>query len=80
MATDIMAAQQPWYVKEVPTAFISLNLTNHLVDLTMSRTYINAHMDHEEAVDVLIQKLVGKSEFKGRVNKNVWCNRWDTKL
>src|SRR5699024_2117612 len=32
--------QQPWYVKEIPTAFISLNLPNHLIDLTMSRTYI----------------------------------------
>lgn len=72
--------QQPWYVKEIPTAFISLNLPNHLIDLTMSRTYINAHMDHEEAVEVLIQKLIGKSEFKGRSNENVWCNRWDTKL
>lgn len=72
--------QQPWYVKEVPTAFISLNLTNHLIDLTMSRTYINAHMDHDSAVEMLIEKLVGNSAFKGRSNENVWCGRWDTKL
>lgn len=73
-------ADQPWYVAELPTAFVSFNLTNHLIDLTMSRTYINAYMDHRQAVQAFVEKLTGKSPFRGRYNENVWCGRWDTKL
>ncbi|MCI8441522.1 MAG: glycosyl hydrolase [Provencibacterium sp.] len=71
---------QPWYTAELPTAFVSFNLTNHLVDLTMSRTYINVYMDHAQAVRAFVEKLTGKSPFNGRYNENVWCGRWDTRL
>ena len=73
-------ANQPWYVPELPTVFISTALTNHLVDFTMSHTYINAYMDSPIVLEELVKKLTGKSEFKGRYNENVWCGRWDTKL
>lgn len=72
--------QQPWYVSEVPTCFISLYLPNYLIDLTMSRTYINCYQDNPEVIDQLIAKLCGESEFKGIPEENVWCGRWDTKL
>lgn len=71
---------QPWYVRQVPTAFISLYLPNYLVDLTMSRTYINAYQDSDNTVKAVIAKLCGDSEFKGTPSNNVWCGRWDTKL
>lgn len=71
---------QPWYVQQVPTAFISLYLPNYLIDLTMSRTYINCYQDTEQAVKQAIAKLCGESEFKGTPSENVWCGRWDTKL
>ena len=51
-----------------------------LIDLTMSRTYINAYMDGEPQIRSFVDKLVGESPFKGRYNDNVWCGRWDTKL
>ena len=75
-----MPIQQPWYVRQVPTAFISLYLPNYLIDLTMSRTYINCYQDTPEVIDQLIAKLCGESEFKGIPEENVWCGRWDTKL
>lgn len=75
-----MPIQQPWYVRQVPTAFISLYLPNYLIDLTMSRTYINCYQDNPEVIDQLIAKLCGESEFKGTPEENVWCGRWDTKL
>ena len=75
-----MPIQQPWYVRQVPTAFISLYLPNYLIDLTMSRTYINCYQDTPEVIDQLIAKLCGESEFKGTPEENVWCGRWDTKL
>ena len=71
---------QPWYVRQVPTAFISLYLPNYLVDLTMSRTYINCYQDSDNVVRAVIGKLCGDSEFKGTPSNNVWCGRWDTKL
>ena len=72
--------QQPWYVAEVPTCFISLYLPNYLIDLTMSHTYINCYQDNPEVIEPLIEKLCGESEFKGKPEENVWCGRWDTKL
>lgn len=71
---------QPWYASQVPTAFVSLYLPNYLVDLTMSRTYVNCYLDSEASVKQVIAKLCGESEFKGTPSKNVWCGRWDTKL
>ena len=75
-----MPGQQPWYVRQVPTAFISLYLPNYLIDLTMSRTYINCYQDTPQVLDSLIEKLCGDSPFQGTPEENVWCGRWDTKL
>lgn len=75
MSTDV-----PWYVHEVPTVFASLNFTTHLHDATMVKTYINAYHDNEENIKQLIDKLEGKSEFKGIPNENVWANKWQAKL
>ncbi len=75
-----LPTDQPWYVSQVPTVFISLNLANCLIDLTMSHCYINAYASSPEVVHALVEKLVGKSAFKGVPDENVWCERWDTKL
>lgn len=70
----------PWWVREVETVCVSLNYTNHLYDLPMMKTYINAYAPTKECIQATIEKIVGKSEFKGKYNDNVWCERWDTKL
>lgn len=72
--------EQPWYVSEVPTVFVSLNFTNHLIDIPMAKAYINAYVNSDEAIDAVVEKMTGKSEFHGRYNENVFCGRWDTKL
>lgn len=74
LSTDI-----PWYVYQLPTVFVSLNFTTHLTDVPMVKTYINAYKDTREVIHQTIQKIMGKSEFKGRFNENVFCNKWDTK-
>lgn len=70
----------PWWVQEVPTVCISLNYTNHLYDLPMMKTFINAYAPTRECIRAAIEKVIGKSEFKGIYNENVWCNSWETKL
>ena len=70
----------PWFNCEVPTIGISLNFTNHLYDLPMLKTYINAYAPTRACIRAAIEKAAGKSEFKGKHNDTVWCGRWDTKV
>ncbi|MDR1637357.1 MAG: hypothetical protein LBR93_08460 [Treponema sp.] len=72
--------EMPWYVNEVPTICVSLNYTNHLFDVPMMKTYINAYADTREYIRAVIEKILGKSEFKGVYNDVVWCDRWDTRV
>ena len=75
-----MAAEIPWYATEVPTVFVSLTQPNHLIDVPMVRTAINAHADTREAIRATVQKIIGRSEFQGTFNDNVFCDSFDTRL
>lgn len=70
----------PWFVREVPTIGVSLNYTNHLIDVPMLKTFINAYAPTREYIRAAIEKIVGVSEFEGKANELVWCGRWETKL
>ncbi len=72
--------KQPWYMSELPTFVVSLSFTNNLIDVPMARCYINAYMDHHESFEAVLEKMMGKSEFKGRYNDNVFCGRWETRF
>ena len=74
-----MAPEMPWYAAEVPTVFVSLNMPNHLIDVPMVKTAINAHNPTPEVIRSLVAKLVGRSPFSGTHNDNVWCGSWDTR-
>ncbi len=74
------SAETPWWTKIVPTVCVSLNYTNHLYDLPMMQTYINAYSDTAEYIHAVVEKICGKSPFKGSYDENVWCGRWDTRL
>lgn len=75
-----LPVQQPWYVSELPTVFLSLNFTNHLIDVPMAKTYVNAYLNTEEAIDAALEKLMGMSAFCGKYQENVFCERWDTRI
>ena len=70
----------PWYVKEIPTLCVSLNYTNHLYDVPMMKTFINAYASTPEYLHALVEKITGKSGFRGQFNDLVWCGRWETRL
>lgn len=74
------SSELPWFVHEVPTVGVSLNYTNHLIDLPMLKTFINAYAPTREYIRAAIEKITGVSAFKGRYNDTVWCGRWDTRL
>ena len=71
---------QPWYLPEVPTAVISLNLTNHLYDVPQAKTYINAYGSKRENIRAVVEKLIGRSEFTGKAEESAFCGRWETRL
>jgi beta-N-acetylhexosaminidase len=74
-----MANEVPWYAAEIPTVFVSLNYTNHFIDVPMVKTFINAHGNTSEVIRQTIEKIMGKSKFKGSYNENVWCDIWEAK-
>ncbi len=74
------SAQIPWYVHEIPTIGISLQYTNHLFDVPMLKTFINAYADTPEYLHELVTKITGKEEFKGIPNEIVWGGRWESRL
>lgn len=74
------SSELPWYATEVPTVGISLNYTNHLIDVPQVRTFVNAYGSTRTSIRAAIEKICGKSEFKGKANDTVFCGKWDTRL
>lgn len=70
----------PWYNEEVPTVGMSLNYTNHLIDVPQLHTFINAYAPHRSHIRAAIAKLTGQSPFLGKAEETVFCGRWDTRL
>ena len=72
--------EMPWYTEEVPTVGVSLNYTNHLVDCANIHTFVNAYGPNRENVRAAVEKITGKSAFRGKADETVFCGRWDTRL
>lgn len=70
----------PWFVKEVPTLFISMANPYHLLDVPMMKTFINAYTSTQHSTDAVIEKIMGRSEFKGVNPVDPFCGKWDTRL
>ncbi|MBU0927626.1 MAG: glycoside hydrolase family 3 protein [Spirochaetes bacterium] len=56
----------PWMVREVPTMFVSFGSPYHGYEAPMIPTFINAYAGGAFVVDALVEKLRGRSAFKGR--------------
>lgn len=65
----------PWFVEIVPTLFISLQNPYHLLDVPMVKTYINAYSNHNTVIDAVIDKILGKSDFKGKSPVDPFCGK-----
>ncbi|WP_148631253.1 hypothetical protein [Bacillus sp. E214] len=70
----------PFYVNEVPTIFISLQCPFHLADVPQVKTYINAYDSHDHTVTAIVDKLLGRSEFKGVSPVDAFCGFIDTQI
>ncbi len=74
------SSELPWYATEVPTVGISLNYTNHLIDVPLVHTFVNAYGNTRTSIRTAIEKICGKSEFTGTASETVFCGKWDTRL
>lgn len=70
----------PWYNEEVSTVAMSLNYTNHLIDMPQVHTFINAYAPNRTHIRAAIEKITGRSAFRGTADDSVFCGRWDTRL
>lgn len=77
---DFLGESSPKYVMDIPTLFLSFSNPYHLVDVPMVRTYINAYACNDFAVDAMVEKLMGRSEFKGKSPVDPFAGLWDTRL
>jgi len=59
----------------VPTLFVSLQNPYHLLDVPMVKTYVNAYSNHDLMIDTVVEKLVGKGEFKGVSPVDPFCGK-----
>ena len=71
-----MGADCGLYINDVPTVFVSLENPYHLLDFPRVRTYINCYSGNEAVVSALIEKLTGRSEFKGKNPVDPFCGKW----
>ncbi len=62
----------PWFVHEIPTILVSTASPNLLPDMPQVKTYINAYDDKDFNLDIVLDKLEGKSEFKGTPNTEMF--------
>ncbi|HCT92329.1 MAG TPA: beta-hexosaminidase [Lachnospiraceae bacterium] len=76
----LMAADAPWFIHDVPAMFISVANPYHLVDAPMIKTFINAYTPSDEIVDQVVEKIMGRSEFKGINPVDPFCGVWGAKF
>lgn len=75
-----MGANCPSYVNTVPTIFISVENPYHLQDVPRVKTYINTYGADAVSIEMLVEKLMGRSEFKGKNPVDPFCGKWDAHL
>ncbi|MTI58974.1 MAG: glycoside hydrolase family 3 protein [Firmicutes bacterium] len=72
-----MGFDVPKYVEDIPTAFISVDNPYHLQDVPMVKTFINGYTSNKYVVRAMVNKLLGRSEFKGINSVDPYCEYWD---
>ncbi|MBR1693286.1 MAG: glycoside hydrolase family 3 protein [Lachnospiraceae bacterium] len=65
----------PWFANEVPVVFISTANPYHLLDVPMIKTYINCYSNNNYMLEAVVEKLMGRSEFKGKSPVDPFCGR-----
>lgn len=76
----LMAADAPWFMKSIPTVFVSTANPYHLFDIPNVSTYINAYTGNQATIDAVMRKVTGKEAFEGHNPVDPFCGRFETRL
>lgn len=63
---SLMAANAPWFVRDIPTVFVSFANPYHLFDVPYIGTFINAYSNNSATVDACVSMLRGLHPFHGK--------------
>ncbi|MCD8086219.1 MAG: glycosyl hydrolase family 3 [Clostridiales bacterium] len=74
------ALDVPRHPLEEPSVFISFANPYHLQDVPRVKTYINAYSCHRPMIEAALDKLMGRSPFKGVSPVDAFCGLPDTHL
>lgn len=74
------ALDVPRHVWEEPSIFVSFANPYHLQDVPRVKTYINAYSCHAPMIRAVIDKLLGRSPFRGVSPVDAFCGLPDTRL
>lgn len=61
----LMAADAPWFMKSIPTIFVSTANPYHLFDIPNVSTFINAYTGNDASIDAVLRKISGQEDFEG---------------
>ena len=75
LAFDALGNDIPWFVKDIPTAFVSFGNPYHLLDVPMIKTVINSYTPTKLVLDATIDRLLGRQEFTGVSPVDPFCGR-----
>jgi beta-N-acetylhexosaminidase len=75
-----MGTNVPVYMETIPTIFISVENPYHLLDVPRVKTFINTYCSTDIVLQTLMDKLMGRSGFKGKSPVDAFCGKWDTRL
>lgn len=76
----LMAADAPWFMKSIPTVFVSTANPYHLFDIPAVSTYINTYTGNKESIEAVIRKMTGAEVFEGINPVDPFCGDFTAKL
>ena len=76
----LMAADSPWFMKSIPTVFVSTANPYHLYDIPNVSTFINAYTGNQASIDAIMRKVTGKEKFEGKNPVDPFCGDFTTRL
>ena len=65
----------PWLTAEVPVMMIGVGYPYHLFDAPMVETFINAYSNEPQYQKAVMEKIMGRSEFKGVSPVDPYCGK-----
>ena len=77
---SLMAANEPWYMKDIPTLFLSFCNPYHMIDVPFISTFVNCYSSNRFCVEATVDKLTGKDSFTGTSPVDPWCGAWGAKF